>query len=243
VPGAACGVNCPDWSISVEAFFYGIFPLLLVTLERKPTRLLVGIVVFLYSVALLFGLWVSHQEKKYGGTNVASVFEYVSYHPVINFSQFVMGAVAGTILIRHPSLHHLQAYFGGLLLLSGVSVIFWVELAPPASEALFRVGILSPIWAVLLIYLALDKSLLAVCLSAPPIVLLGEASYAVYLYQTPVRRALDTLPFSSMVTGALAFGVLIIASILSFIWFERPVRAMLRRAGFWFGRRGGAVGK
>jgi len=35
-PGTACSLNCPSWSISVEAFFYLMLPFLLAPIMRTP---------------------------------------------------------------------------------------------------------------------------------------------------------------------------------------------------------------
>jgi peptidoglycan/LPS O-acetylase OafA/YrhL len=36
VPGIACALNCPSWSISTELFFYCMFPLVLAPVSRRP---------------------------------------------------------------------------------------------------------------------------------------------------------------------------------------------------------------
>src|SRR4051794_6268075 len=37
-PGTACSLNCPSWSISVEAFFYLMLPFLLAPIMRSPLK-------------------------------------------------------------------------------------------------------------------------------------------------------------------------------------------------------------
>ena len=85
------------------------------------------------------------------------------------------------------------------------------------------------------------KSGLASFLALPLIVMLGEASYAVYLYRTPLVRLFDHLMpnlygsrFSAFVPAATAgselpFAALIALAVASVRWFERPMRIWLRQ--------------
>ena len=64
-------------------------------------------------------------------------------------------------------------------------------------------------------------------------VLLGGASYSLYLLQTPVRewlRYLLTGPYEMI--GRIAYQpLLVLISIAVFLWFEEPARTLLKRLG------------
>ncbi|NOK14937.1 acyltransferase family protein, partial [Corallococcus exercitus] len=58
IPPAACAWNCPGWSLSAEAFFYLLFPVLAGPLVRLGAKGLGWAAVCLIaSSALLYGLW------------------------------------------------------------------------------------------------------------------------------------------------------------------------------------------
>ena len=53
IPAYACRVNCPGWSLSVEAFFYLAFPLLGVFLATRAKTRLVPIILFCWVLAMI----------------------------------------------------------------------------------------------------------------------------------------------------------------------------------------------
>jgi len=64
------------------------------------------------------------------------------------------------------------------------------------------------------------------------LVLLGGASYAIYLLQEPLRRwmvAIYNSRFSSFLASCLYFTVLIAVGVVVFQFFERPMRQWIRR--------------
>jgi peptidoglycan/LPS O-acetylase OafA/YrhL len=86
--------------------------------------------------------------------------------------------------------------------------------------------------SVILYQLAFDEGLLAALLSTSTMLLLGGASYAIYLLQEPIRQLVRTLfqhfgPNSS-IDAFISPLVLIGFSILVFRNFEEPLRRWLR---------------
>jgi peptidoglycan/LPS O-acetylase OafA/YrhL len=236
VPGAACGFNCADWSLSVEMFFYACFPFIVACLERFSLRVAIGLASALWLVTLVPAVYVAHLERLYGGNNITGLFEFFVFHPLTHIGKFTLGAVAGVWFLRSRSLTPGGSrLLGWVLTLAAVAVLTLVELAPPASEALLRAGLLSPLFVMLIVFLASSRGWVAALLGSAPLVLLGESSYAVYLYQTPVNRGVSLLArqivpqISPMLVGAVAFTTLISVSVASFLYFERPVRLWLRR--------------
>lgn len=229
VPGYACGINCPDWSISCEALFYAVFPLLAAFAERFGLRILAIVAMIAWTVSMVVGGYVAFLEHLYGGKNVSGIFEFASYHPLLNANQFIVGMVAGVAFLRHRErVDARRRILGWGVVLSTLLILAWLEISPPVSQANLRLGLLSPYFAMLLLYLACTDGPTARFLSLSVVVLLGEASYSVYLLQTPMARLFHEI-MPNMVGSALAFVALMTASVASFLWFERPVRKMLRK--------------
>ena len=77
------------------------------------------------------------------------------------------------------------------------------------------------------------EGFLAKFLSLRPLILLGEASYGIYILQIPVSYLFHTMPPSyEWSTFALYSLGLIAISLLSLRYIEAPLRSRIRR---WFG--------
>jgi peptidoglycan/LPS O-acetylase OafA/YrhL len=138
--------------------------------------------------------------------------------------------VIGLILLRNErSAQPLSSPLRSYLAVLGVLLI----LSLPLGEWVSLVAI--P-FAILVYELALGQSMLARILSTPFMVLLGSASYAIYLLQFPIRSwtrvAFLYLPeklasFGTPITPA----VLVLCSVFLFKFWEEPCRKALRS---WF---------
>lgn len=124
----------------------------------------------------------------------------------------------------------------------------------PLSEGtstgiLLHNGVLDPLFAVLIYRLAAGAGPIARVLSWRPLVVLGEASYSIYILQSPVcigmKGAVALAAFGSVLGGGslnrsplFAFAyclVLIGVSVATLYWYEMPARQAVKR--FFAGRR------
>jgi peptidoglycan/LPS O-acetylase OafA/YrhL len=88
-------------------------------------------------------------------------------------------------------------------------------------------------FAVLIYLAARSAGSLAALLGSPLMLLMGGASYSIYLLQGGVRDSLGTI-FPASIAPLLHWPILMAVSIAVFIWIEEPARrSILRR----FGRR------
>ncbi len=110
----------------------------------------------------------------------------------------------------------------------------------PFPVALVNQIVLDPLFALLVYSLAFGRGPLAALFSWPAVVLLGEASYALYLLQWPVHswlaRLYGTPPMHAVPPGARPFVffivylcVAIVLALLAYRFVERPARGALRR--------------
>ena len=90
-------------------------------------------------------------------------------------------------------------------------------------------GLLAPFSALLIFSLAHQSGLVSRFLSLPLLKVLGEASYAIYILQFPVSYLLKLTPETF---GILRFSIylvaLILLSVFTFFFIERPLRRRLR---------------
>ena len=176
--------NRPSWSLSAEAFFYLLFPVLSLRLAwpkqnawkrdawRGSSLLILG--------SLVIGAF------QYGMAKSSRASSYLEYEPALFVTLFVMGIVLYRMeqLIRRkgPKASGILNGVGCILVLAGVAdFLLNYNLLSGIREAvgcLFFLGLIvlgrgGPAWFVR-------------PLSWPFLLLLGEASYAVYLLQFPL---------------------------------------------------------
>jgi peptidoglycan/LPS O-acetylase OafA/YrhL len=153
----------------------------------------------------------------------------VEFNPLLRLPEFLIGILLG------------RAYNLGLLPqlsssifsnLSATSILAILTFCPFIPHPLLANGLLIPLFAILIYSLAAGKGLLAYGLSRPTMILLGEASYGLYILQIPMALVLRVPPpHNSLRTFAIYFVVLISTAILSWRFVESPLRICIRR---WF---------
>ena len=230
--GAACTANCPDWSISVEAFAYALFPFVLVLISKHSPARGWAAAFAIWLCSLIPAFFVYAAETRYGGAAVNSIFQYVVYHPLLHFGEFLLGAMAGKAFLSHLEHPHEMNMRYSTLSVVAVMVLLlaWFAHHPPNSETLLRAGLISPLFVACILYIAIAKdSYIARLLSLGPVVLLGEASYSIYLYQSFVGTLMKPLQgyILPWLMGPLTLAILVAFSILSYLALEKPARAAL----------------
>ncbi len=197
--------NTPGWSVSAEAFFYALFPSLTARLKDASTWRLLGRALVFYGASLVAPLLVVaaglsgssllnvRVPSGGGGLDLHTwIVRFAGFSPISRLPEFLIGICLGYWLSRsRPALSPSRATGLELtalaLLISG-----WVALgAHPQSKTWLDSGLLSPLFALLIVALALGSGLMARLLSIHPFQLLGNASYAIYILQEPVPHLDD----------------------------------------------------
>jgi peptidoglycan/LPS O-acetylase OafA/YrhL len=224
-PGLAGAWNYPAWSLSVEAFFYLVFPFVLPWMSRRSSRVL-ALMLTVFLAACVFLRTPVQGLGDWGGSPHSSVVPL----PVMRLPEFLVGMILGLCLLRqrpsserhgHP-IRVAVAAAAAVVLLS-VEIGSWVSL------------VILP-FAILVYELAARRNWLARMLSTKTMVLLGGASYSIYVLQYPanswVRVIFSMLPGSVPALGPPLTPLILIGfSILVYLFWEEPSRRALRR---WF---------
>jgi len=231
IPQGALTWNPVCWSLSVEAFFYLLFPVLLLWCRRRSVGALpvwIGLCALVsLSLSLLYiGLHPDGIDKVNSGETTLLWKNILSFNPVVRLPEFLTGMLAGELFLRArvSRAWALPAILGGVLV-----VITLTALVGKVPMPLISAGFLSPAFAAIIFGLALRPRWTAI-LEAKWLLLLGEASYSLYLLHSTVMSGVYDravlLPHGAR--AALAFAAAVGAAVLCFMFVERPARDLLK---------------
>jgi len=219
--------NYPAWTLSAEAFFYICFPFVLPWLSRRSERAQRWL-----TAALLVICVLGHTPLKGLGDwkNHAGFFVRYVPLPALRIPEFLLGVVMGLQFLRAGSAERRPAR--PLVLFAAVLGTI-ASLSLPIGD---WVSLVILPFSVLVYELASGGTWLTEFLSTRSMVLLGGASYSVYLLRFPVamwmRLIVEKLPPPFVRAGELLTPVvLVVFSIAVFRYWEEPARKGLRN---WF---------
>jgi peptidoglycan/LPS O-acetylase OafA/YrhL len=230
-PQAALTWNAVCWSLSVEAFFYLMFPILLIWTRGFAARKLFWCIGCWSLVSLSFSVLyiVLHPDgvdKINSGETTLLWKNILSFNPLVRLPEFLVGVFAGRLFLAAKNTRKLATP----LVLVGVAIVLTLVLvADRIPRPMISAGILSPAFAAIIYGLAL-RPRWAAFLETGVLVLLGDASYSLYLlHSTAISTAYDHTPsLQWALRAAVAFLAAVAASLLSYFLVEEPCRKLLR---------------
>ena len=228
--------NLPSWSLSAEAAFYLLFPFLLPLAARIPRRALLpaafgGVLLALVPPTLFLLLREPGMRTAVDRTDVATAI--LKFNPLVRLPDFLAGVLLGVAYLRLDLVEALRArpwVRRGLLLAALMLGGLLVELRRHVPWELLHNGLFLLPFGLLLVALAPGEGTLARLMAYPLPILLGEASYAVYLFHWPLHDAMKEAlgGFDAKAFFPLYVLALIALSVLLNLLVERPARAWIR---------------
>ena len=222
------GIDDPNWSLTAEVFFYVCFPVIglaLWRLKKRSQAWCAALAIYAVGVAISAG----------GLTWILSVWLHrptmplSSFSPVVHLSTFLLGVLVARIQSLHAerrgaSISSRQANIGLALVFCGLLMAACFSHNVTAIK-LFFTGILAPIFGVLIWGLSSAETTVSRLLSARWIVLLGNASFALYLIHIPVLRVFEHLPWQINLWVLLLYIFVCVGiSVSTYLYFEMPAK-------------------
>jgi peptidoglycan/LPS O-acetylase OafA/YrhL len=259
IPPLAVVWNGPGWSLSAEAFFYLLFPFVspfIWRLNKRRTLIaLAGLWVLSLVPPVLCWFAPIAGFSDCPATVAPSpswVSKLVGFNPLLRLPEFLLGIALGRLFVLQKQ--ESSTVISGQeprTIVSG-RLLPWAALAGILSllacgswipYPFLHNGLLDVLFAVLIYGLARDGASMGRhalqatrFLSLPFFVLLGEASYAIYILHVPLRtwmyRILDSVHpgiHPSLPLFAVYTILTLAISVLVFKAIEEPARRMIRR--------------
>ncbi|MFN4009708.1 MAG: acyltransferase family protein [Pannonibacter sp.] len=241
IPGAACSLNCPNWSISAEAFFYALFPIVFATVYRhaKTALPLIGLAMIVTWTAQMIGWqWTGRSLTQMANIQPLAdpvgdlIAQFIFYFPPMRLAEFLLGICLYSLWQKGG--RNIPAAYLYAVALAGAIAVYLV--APVLPENVLRNGFATLCYMPLIIAAANTKT---GPLNSRLLVWLGQISFALYLIHSPVdsyMRTADGLVFGAQLSTmpilflTLSSGVALLAAAFLYHVIEEPSRrAIMRR--------------
>ncbi|MEO5781191.1 MAG: acyltransferase [Arthrobacter oryzae] len=210
--------NGPAWSIACEVFFYALFPLLFVKLRNLR---------FVRIAYVLIGGWAFQMLAILTARSFAPAEQvgFLAYQfPLMHLFEFVLGIATAVVFLRGGREWASPGSRRSLLLAGALIPLVLLAFFRPAQPAYL---LMSPLFALLIFSLAVPPRGRRSFLASAPLVLLGEASFALYMIHTPLMN-LYSIAYPPEAVGWLLMAGTAGVSIAVFRWFETPARIWTR---------------
>jgi peptidoglycan/LPS O-acetylase OafA/YrhL len=234
VPAAALAVNPVGWSLSAEAFFYFLFPLLLPALARCSRRTLLCALLALglasLALALVYVIWAPDGKRHVTyDMNDLAWLNVLRFNPLVRLPEFVVG-VCGALLYLRPSISmrwSAPLVAGGLIVLFAVAMYSHGIPYPLIHNGLLSLPFLAIIYGVAL------RPAWASFLEWRLFRALGEVSYSFFLTHGIVIalffRPDGVFRRHSMAEVLICLAAAIALAFALYRWVEQPMRRRFSR--------------
>lgn len=237
-PPHPLSINSPGWSLSVEMFFYLTFPVTLGLIKKynlSAMKIAFAALVLWGGTQAVLAYFLS-DHTPYGAQSLTH--ELVHYFPLSHYCSFLMGISGGVWFVTNG--FRVRGYYQSIAIV-GIAVLLVVSALnhqPQISDYLgflpaFGSSFFAPLFLVFIMSIALCRTRVIEAFSVKPLVLLGEASYSLYILQEPVHQFYSRYFASDGATAQWNFYIylasLTVISVLSFLMFEKPANKFLRR--------------
>lgn len=225
-------LNAPSWSLSVELFFYSSF-IFLATMRTRALVMFSLALFFLISITAI--LMMSTGNGQWSQNGALTISHWTFYiNPAFRLLDFIVGILIYRLTfgagkkIENATRHEVLSV--ALLLIS-----MYVFSAYQFPEALRSQLLYLPLMTYVIYSFSSGSGAISQFLKRPTLVLLGEASFSLYMIHQPlIVNAYRLYTKTELGLSLVSFSVLItifcvLASVFTYKWIERPVNEYLKQ--------------
>ncbi len=226
-PGMCLDINYPGWSISVEMFFYLLFPLIIMLFRRLTLKTVTLLVI---SVWLLSGVQHLLFETYLYDPNNSKMGDLILYFPLWHLNTFLFGALTGIFVIKDRFRIFKKSLFPLIFFIVGMVLLVLILVTDNVIKPHIHNGLLAPIFFMITLGLAYDKTFFSKILGRKELVFLGDISYSMYILQFPVYLLFMWIVNLETIDGIYFYIYLIslvILSACSYLFFEKKARMLI----------------
>lgn len=227
----------PAWSLSVEAFFYALFPLIVASIDfsrldkKALQKALLGL--FMLSLALTIAAMLIYQLNP--GLDRGSVIGQRCVIPLLRLPDFLAGMALGRLFLLQQWSPSPAAEKPSSLVSLGLTLVILIAMTLVKDEVDHNLvsSLMMPLFMILIYRLACEEGLLSKALATPAAILLGEASYSLYILHFPLLSWIKQGVGGALTTPWTALGLcslfMTLLSLAVFRFFEAPLRLTLKQ--------------
>lgn len=227
IPETALSLNFPGWSVSVEFFFYLLFPFIynyFYAKQKFKTILVVSIILWLFS--LFFINWALKGNIFYISDKYT--LNFLHCFPLFHLNQFMIGNIAGFYFLEKWKTQSKNYDLHILLVIFILIALIKIKLPLDYSN-----GFLAIVFVPLILLLALNTGSATLLFKSKAAVFLGEISYSIYILHYPIHLFVKHFLKMFGINGELKLlliyiPVLIVFSALSYTYIETPLRKKIK---------------
>ncbi|ASW75062.1 acyltransferase [Chryseobacterium piperi] len=226
-PAYSLTFNVPSWSISVELFFYLVFPFIFNQVYKKLKLSTFAVIVVLFWIICQVAMNLFYTSTSYGGENSLDRY-FLHYNPFFHLNTFLVGLLFAGIFKRYE--YKLSKNFDFLIILMIPTIAIMIYLF---RDYLLHNGLLAFNFGALILLIAANKGRITTLFNHRILIHLGNISFAMYLLQNPIfifsRKISSVLNVQNeYLLFIITFPILLIASHITYRLIEIPWQKKIR---------------
>ena len=226
-PESSLTFNVPSWSISVELFFYLVFPFIFNKLYKKLKFRDFAIVVVVFWFISQIAMNLYYRSDFYGGEESLDRY-FLHYNPFFHLNSFLVGLLFAGIFRRSQMKLPKKLDVVILLMIPFNCLLIYIF-----RDYLLHNGLLAFNFGFLILLIAANKGKITTLFNHQILIHLGNISFAMYLLQNPVfiffKKVLSVFHIQNeYLLFVVAFPVLIACSHFTYRLIEIPWQKKIR---------------